>query len=374
MNQNHDAAPLPRRRDIHRPSGRAFRIPARRATGRGARLGVPAALGVMALSTGLATGVSAATGAGTPSLVRAVTAEPSVGTAPATPSPEASPAPEPTQRTAEPASGVDPEALAAAQATLQRASVLTADAVAVPADQLAKIEQQVAAVHQLLETRDTSGTASRAGERAPLDATPQAAPEAASADPSAQLSEATTSLRTLLDQAASAAVDIEAAPPTPAEILEEQKKAAATAAASLAVHAKDTAGYSNGRIPTAALCELSFAPGQTLRCDAAAQLERLDTAFQAAFGRHLEITDSYRSYSSQVATKASRGYLAAVPGYSNHGWGVAVDLGGGVQSFGTAQYEWLRANAPAFGWDNPDWARPGGKKPEAWHWEYTPLP
>jgi LAS superfamily LD-carboxypeptidase LdcB len=63
--------------------------------------------------------------------------------------------------------------------------------------------------------------------------------------------------------------------------------------------------------------------------------------------------------------------LAAVPGTSNHGWGLALDLCGGAQSFGSAQYAWLAAIAPAFGWVNPPWARPGAGREEPWHWEYS---
>ena len=37
--------------------------------------------------------------------------------------------------------------------------------------------------------------------------------------------------------------------------------------------------------------------------------------------------------------------LAAVPGTSNHGWGLAVDLCGGIERFGTQQYAWMQANA-----------------------------
>ena len=28
---------------------------------------------------------------------------------------------------------------------------------------------------------------------------------------------------------------------------------------------------------------------------------------------------------------------------------------------------------PAYGWDNPEWARAGGSKNEPWHWEYGDL-
>ncbi|GAA1718579.1 hypothetical protein GCM10009809_13060 [Isoptericola hypogeus] len=191
-----------------------------------------------------------------------------------------------------------------------------------------------------------------------------------------KLAEATKSLTNLLDRSQQATVEIEPAPDvpdTPAEIMRAQVRAARSAASALAKYADDTEGYENGRLSTGDLNELSFAAGEQLRKDAAEQLERLDAAYRAQFGTHLEINDTYRSYESQVAVKASKGYLAAVPGYSNHGWGVAVDLGGGVDIFGTAQYEWLRENAPKFGWDNPGWARADGRKPEAWHWEYSPL-
>lgn len=68
--------------------------------------------------------------------------------------------------------------------------------------------------------------------------------------------------------------------------------------------------------------------------------------------------------------KASKGYLAAEPGTSNHGWGTAIDIGDSVGGYGTTEYNWMLENAPAFGWDNPDWARAGGSKSEPWHWEY----
>lgn len=368
MTDEHESAHLPRRRDIHRPTRRASRTTPRR-TWVGARLGIPAALGVMALSTGLASGVSASTGI--PAAVVSAVATPAsdrpasaTGTSPSVPAAEAG------------TRAPDPATLAAAQAALQHAAVVAGESVALPGEHVAKVEEEAAALRAILESRDTSGAASRAGERTSLDVRAQAGGSGGTevtADVSAQLASATESLRATVDAAAEAAVAIEAAPDTPADILAAQKRAAKEAAPGLAEHSRDLAGFSNGRIPAAGLCGVPFAPGHLLRCDAAQQLERLDTAFRAQFGRHLELTDSYRSYPDQVATRASKGYLAATPGFSNHGWGLALDLGGGVQSFGTAEYEWLRAHAPAFGWDNPSWARPGGKKPEPWHWEYAPL-
>lgn len=129
-------------------------------------------------------------------------------------------------------------------------------------------------------------------------------------------------------------------------------------------------GYANGRIPLEVLAPIPWAPGQHARPDAVNALIALNTAFRAQFGKDIAITDSYRSFEEQVATKAAKGWLAAVPGTSNHGWGLALDLGSGINRFGTAEHMWMQANAPAYGWIHPDWARQGGSKPEPWHWEY----
>jgi LAS superfamily LD-carboxypeptidase LdcB len=82
------------------------------------------------------------------------------------------------------------------------------------------------------------------------------------------------------------------------------------------------------------------------------------------------VTDSYRSYSEQVAVYHRKPGLAAVPGTSEHGWGKAVDFCGGIESTGTPEHAWMQANAGRFGWYHPDWAEPSGSRPEAWHWEF----
>ncbi|WP_448642590.1 NlpC/P60 family protein [Geodermatophilus sp. URMC 63] len=130
-------------------------------------------------------------------------------------------------------------------------------------------------------------------------------------------------------------------------------------------------GYANGRIPASALCPI--ARGHALRCDAAAGYAALAQAYQAAFGSPLCITDSYRSMAAQVDAARRKPALAAVPGTSNHGWALAVDLCGGVNVAGTPQWTWMTQHAAAFGFVDPDWARPGGEKPEPWHWEYGTL-
>ena len=141
-------------------------------------------------------------------------------------------------------------------------------------------------------------------------------------------------------------------------------------AAAVAKYADSTAQYANGQLPDSALCPLAFAPGQSLRCDAAEQLEALAAEYQKAFGKPLRITDSYRSYDDQVAVKAAKPFLAAVPGTSQHGWGLAIDVGSPVSTGTSAEYQWMRLHAPDYGWDNPTWARPGGRKLEPWHFEF----
>ena len=128
-------------------------------------------------------------------------------------------------------------------------------------------------------------------------------------------------------------------------------------------------GWSNGQIPPETLCALGV-NRHALRCDAAASYAQLDTAYQAAFDTPLCITDSYRSLGGQIAAFALKPGLAAVPGTSNHGWALAVDLCGGINIAGSAQWTWMTANAGRFGFVQPDWAGPAGEKPEPWHWEY----
>lgn len=128
-------------------------------------------------------------------------------------------------------------------------------------------------------------------------------------------------------------------------------------------------GWENGQIPTEALCQLGV-HRHALRCDAAAGYSAMSEAFAAEFGTRLCITDSYRSLASQIDAFSRKPGLAAVPGTSNHGWALAVDLCGGIHRAGSEQWRWMTANAGRFGFVQPDWAGPGGEKPEPWHWEY----
>jgi hypothetical protein len=129
-------------------------------------------------------------------------------------------------------------------------------------------------------------------------------------------------------------------------------------------------GYRNGCIPKSALKSIWAYPYHFLRGDAAAAFDRMSRDYAGTFGKPICVTDSYRSYAQQVALKALKPVLAATPGTSNHGWGQAVDLCDGVNSFNSVTHQWMRANAPRFGWYLPSWAQQGGSKPEPWHWEF----
>jgi zinc D-Ala-D-Ala carboxypeptidase len=138
-------------------------------------------------------------------------------------------------------------------------------------------------------------------------------------------------------------------------------------------HVPPTAGILNGQLPASALCTLWDSRRQ-LRSDAAVAIAKLNLAYQQHFGHTMCLTDAYRSLGAQYRIKAVRGSFAARPGTSEHGWGLAVDLCDGVEEgSSTLSYQWMRANAPRYGWENPDWALPGGPGPyEPWHWEYVP--
>lgn len=124
--------------------------------------------------------------------------------------------------------------------------------------------------------------------------------------------------------------------------------------AGLAVH-------QNGRVPADALTPVGDG-GHRLWQPAAHQLNRL-LADARAEGVTIGITDSYRTYETQadlVRRKGlySQGGLAAAPGTSDHGWGLAVDL-----RLDDRAQAWMRANAERYGFaeDTPR---------EPWHWAY----
>lgn len=122
--------------------------------------------------------------------------------------------------------------------------------------------------------------------------------------------------------------------------------------------------YGNGLVPSEALSPVGDT-GHTLWAPAAHGLERLIEA-ATADGVTVGITDSYRPIEVQERLARekglySQGGLAAFPGTSNHGWGLATDL-----TLDAPALAWMRANAWRFGFveDVPR---------EPWHWTYRPA-
>ncbi len=56
------------------------------------------------------------------------------------------------------------------------------------------------------------------------------------------------------------------------------------------------------------------------------------------------------------------GNLAAKPGYSHHQNGISMDVGG-IGGYNTKAYNWLKANASKYGFQND-------VRGEFWHWTY----
>lgn len=172
-------------------------------------------------------------------------------------------------------------------------------------------------------------------------------------------------------QDAAAAARQRAAQLARAERLAAQRAAAARRSLA-ACRGGNLDGYANGRLPRSALCPLWGAPGDMLRADAARAFNAMSRAYAQHFGAPICVTSSYRSYADQQRVYRERPGFAARPGSSQHGWGRAVDLCGGVQNDGTPQNSWLRMNAGRFSFFHPAWAEKGASSMyEPWHWEYA---
>lgn len=119
-----------------------------------------------------------------------------------------------------------------------------------------------------------------------------------------------------------------------------------------------------------------------LREDAAKSFKRLNDAFKSEFGKNIPINDTYRNYDRQVkerlqAEKSGNPGLAAVPGTSAHGWGLAIDINSG--GWGTDIVKWFKNTGSKYGWSQPSsWPYYNKKDSnknsplESWHWQYFP--
>ncbi len=123
--------------------------------------------------------------------------------------------------------------------------------------------------------------------------------------------------------------------------------------------------YGNGKVPKEALSAIDGGNGHRLWAPAARSFEALRSA-AARDGVTIGITDSYRPFEVQVDLVKrkglySQGGLAATPGTSNHGWGLALDL-----RLDSKAQAWMRENGGRYGYveDVPR---------EPWHWTYRPT-
>ncbi|MFN8052185.1 MAG: M15 family metallopeptidase [Acidimicrobiales bacterium] len=118
--------------------------------------------------------------------------------------------------------------------------------------------------------------------------------------------------------------------------------------------------YTNGRLPDSALSPIGG--GHRLSPTAANAFLQMKAA-AASQGVTIGVTDSYRSYDAQVDVARrkglySQGGLAAKPGTSDHGLGLALDL-----DLDAPALAWMRANGARYGFvaDTPR---------ESWHWKF----
>lgn len=128
-------------------------------------------------------------------------------------------------------------------------------------------------------------------------------------------------------------------------------------------------GLLNGQIP---LVRMTVVRGEHFEPQAAAQLLKLEAAFEAHFGKPAIILEGYRSlatqqqYWSDWQAGKPGAHHAAYPGTSNHGFGRAADFASSIDLFDSAEHQWMVANAPTYGWH---W---GEAPDEAWHFTYYP--
>ena len=125
----------------------------------------------------------------------------------------------------------------------------------------------------------------------------------------------------------------------------------------------ELAGYGNGKIPANALEKVGNT-NHKLWAPAAESLSKMISDAKAQ-GVTIGITDSYRSYTEQVDVARrkglySQGGLAAKPGTSEHGWGMATDL-----DLNNKAQAWMRANGEKYGYVE-------NTPREPWHWAYKP--
>jgi hypothetical protein len=126
----------------------------------------------------------------------------------------------------------------------------------------------------------------------------------------------------------------------------------------------------NGKLPSS---ELAAIPGGQLRKDAAVAWLALRALVGKEHGVWLAPTSprtAYRPFADQQyfwnLYKSGKGALAAVPGTSNHGWGIAVDLPTPAMQAAVRDY------GHTFGWGIRGGRLSSDAPSEAWHCTFHP--
>jgi N-acetylmuramoyl-L-alanine amidase len=158
--------------------------------------------------------------------------------------------------------------------------------------------------------------------------------------------------------------------------------------------------HKNGQLPANLLAKVKT--GGQMYAPVAPQFDKMYDAALAA-GFKLKNVGDYRSFEGQlnmfmdryVTTDTGTGVTRKYEGKtwwlkkgkapsaapdptglkgSNHGWGLAIDLGydvnGKLTSMGGKCFEWMCANAPKYGFYLQG-SDPKSKEFEAWHWQYA---
>jgi peptidoglycan hydrolase-like protein with peptidoglycan-binding domain len=126
---------------------------------------------------------------------------------------------------------------------------------------------------------------------------------------------------------------------------------------------KVVTAYTNGR--PSQITVVPVGNNQYMRADAAQNFKAMQAAAARA-GINLTATSGFRTMAQQQELYRKylngTGNLAAKPGYSNHQNGISMDIGG-IGSYSSKAYNWMKANAANFGFVND-------VKGEYWHWTF----
>lgn len=154
----------------------------------------------------------------------------------------------------------------------------------------------------------------------------------------------------------------------------------------------NVSNYENGKIPLSKMKKNKFlslnldGDSSYLMIEASDALDRMMQDYNASnfSGKQTVVfTDGYRTFERQQALFRKYGSgRAAIPGRSNHGWGIAIDMYWGVRTsmyknqnkrqsaYKHPVYVWFFENGWKYGWFNPNSFRDDLRTEEWWHWEF----